>query len=615
MLKYVVLIFIFTQLSLSGQVCGGNLGDNIFTEGDFGSGADNILQEDPGIAAGYVYNRQTPPADGDYLITNNTGAWPGGYSTWLSITDNSDDPDGYMMVVNASFDPGEFYRDTVENLCGGTLYEFSADIINMIIPGTADHSDPNVSFLLDGEILYTTGNIPKTGEWEKYGFTYTTEPGQSTAILTLQNNAPGGIGNDLALDNIAFLPCGPSAEISVDTERTIRLCEDSEPITVSAILDTDGTGEFAIQWQRSIGNGPWLDVENQGDDFFIHDLFTAGRYRYRYLSASDRDNLLNERCRIISDLVTIEVVPRFIEVRGTTCEDVPFIFGESMLSEPGVYIDTFTSILNCDSIVTLTLDVLPAVPITAEIAESDPSCYGYMDGVLEIQTIDGGYGVFIVEINDVASDRFVQDLSAGIYSIKIIDQYGCNETFEIELENPEELTVTVPSDISILLGDQVDLFSEANYPIVSYNWMPEEIVDCINCPETFAFPFNDVDVFLEVESEMGCRFSTSFRVEVDRSRLVFIPSIFSPNEDGINDVFFISSHGASVEEIEVFNIYDRFGGIVHASQNIIPNDLSLGWDGKFSGNKVADGVYTFIVQLRYLDGSSEYITGDITVVR
>ena len=65
----------------------------------------------------------------------------------------------------------------------------------------------------------------------------------------------------------------------------------------------------------------------------------------------------------------------------------------------------------------------------------------------------------------------------------------------------------------------------------------------------------------------------------------------------------------------MFNIYDRFGGIVHTSKNIIPNDLALGWDGKSSGIKVADGVYTFIVQLSYIDGTSEYITGDITVVR
>lgn len=431
----------------------------------------------------------------------------------------------------------------------------------------------------------------------------------------MQNNAPGGIGNDLALDNISFRPCGPSAEISVDTDKTIRLCEESDPITVTAILSDTGTDDFSIQWQRSIDNGPWSDLGNPGEDFFVHDIFVPGDYLYRYLSASNDANLLNTKCRIISDLVAIQVVPRMVAVRDSTCQGIPYIFGESSLTESGVYIDTFISSLNCDSIVALTLDVLPDVPITAEIVDMDPSCFQYTDGSISIRTIDGGYGGFLVEINGLESERFVPDLSSGSYSIMITDQYGCNETFQIDLDNPDELVVSIPDDISILLGDRVDLTSQSNYPITTYSWMPEEIVDCLNCPETFAFPFDDVEITLSVVSEAGCEAETSLRIEVDRSRLVFIPNVFSPNEDGLNDIFFITSYGSSVEEIEMLNIYDRYGGIVHSTRNIASNDLASGWDGRSEGRRVSDGVYTYITKLRYLDGSIEYITGDITVVR
>ena len=77
-----------TQLGFA-QLCGGNLGDNIFTDGDFGRGTDNLIRVDPTIAPGYTYTTSVPPQDGEYVITNNTGAWSGLFGTWLPIRDNS----------------------------------------------------------------------------------------------------------------------------------------------------------------------------------------------------------------------------------------------------------------------------------------------------------------------------------------------------------------------------------------------------------------------------------------------------------------------------------------------------------------------------------------------
>ena len=116
------------------------------------------------------------------------------------------------MVVNASHEPGLFYEKEITGLCENTLYAFSADIINLIGTGE-DMIKPDVSFLLDDEVHYTTGKIQEDEEWKTYGFTFSTSPGQTSITLSLRNNAPGGIGNDLALDNISFRACGPEALI------------------------------------------------------------------------------------------------------------------------------------------------------------------------------------------------------------------------------------------------------------------------------------------------------------------------------------------------------------------------------------------------------------------
>jgi len=125
--------FIFCFQQLAGQdICAGNLGENIFLNGDFGSGSDVVLLTDPRIALSYFYEINPPPFDGEYTITNNSN-WASKYGTWLGIGDNSDDPNGYMMVVNADFTPGIFFEQIVDGLCENTNYAFSADIINMIM--------------------------------------------------------------------------------------------------------------------------------------------------------------------------------------------------------------------------------------------------------------------------------------------------------------------------------------------------------------------------------------------------------------------------------------------------------------------------------------------------
>ena len=103
-----IAVICFTVGSVA-QICEGNLGENIFTDGDFGSGTDNILAVNPMIAPGYFYQTVPPPNDGSYTITNNTTEW-GSFAAiaWANIGDNSDDSNGYMMVVNADYDPGLF---------------------------------------------------------------------------------------------------------------------------------------------------------------------------------------------------------------------------------------------------------------------------------------------------------------------------------------------------------------------------------------------------------------------------------------------------------------------------------------------------------------------------
>ena len=82
---------------------------------------------------------------------------------------------------------------------------------------------------------------------------------------------------------------------------------------------------------------------------------------------------------------------------------------------------------------------------------------------------------------------------------------------------------------------------------------------------------------------------------------IFIPNIFTPNDDGVNDVFFIFG-GDLVESIITFEIFDRWGNEVYDAQNFQPNDPANGWDGTFKDEKLSPAVFSYKAFVKYFGG-------------
>lgn len=112
--------------SVNAQLCGGSLGDPV-VKIDFGSGSNPQGPPLSGNKTNYIYQAADCPNDGLYTIRSNTNNCFG--NAWFQISqDHTGNPGGYMMIVNASYDPGDFYVDTVKGLCPGTTYEFASGL-------------------------------------------------------------------------------------------------------------------------------------------------------------------------------------------------------------------------------------------------------------------------------------------------------------------------------------------------------------------------------------------------------------------------------------------------------------------------------------------------------
>lgn len=292
---------LFTQ----AQLCNGSLGDPVVNI-TFDVRAGSPVYTPP---PGYTYTTSTCPNDGSYTITNATSGCFGNH--WHTVkTDHSGH--GQFMLVNASFTPSDFLVTTVKDLCPNTNYEFASWIMNVLAgPGIR----PNVTYTIekpDGTILQTfsTGDITETSAplWKQYGFYFTTPADNAEIVLRMRNNAPGGNGNDLALDDITFRPCGPVIHANiVGHADTLDYCQDHrERFTFTGQASSDYV-DPVYHWQSSTDTGrTWTDIPGATSGSYSDQPVGPGWYGYR-LAITERASASIISCRIASTVLVVNL--------------------------------------------------------------------------------------------------------------------------------------------------------------------------------------------------------------------------------------------------------------------------------------------------------------------
>ncbi|MEI9958051.1 MAG: hypothetical protein WDM90_17505 [Ferruginibacter sp.] len=224
---------------------GGGPGDYYYSVANNTSGDGTIVQTVPKpstVASNRVFG--VWDITGDHTGAANTakGNLPCNLNAPISATN----PCGYMLVVNAAYRTDVAFEFNFSGACTETYYEVSAWIKNICskcgcdsngtgaqstgyVPTSANDSSgirPNLAFQINGVDYYTTGDLVYQGlggtqrgsdtlnKWVKRSFVYKTKPGETTFTMTLRNNAPGGGGNDWAVDDISIRTCYPNMSYS-----------------------------------------------------------------------------------------------------------------------------------------------------------------------------------------------------------------------------------------------------------------------------------------------------------------------------------------------------------------------------------------------------------------
>ncbi|PHI21506.1 hypothetical protein CEQ90_01430 [Lewinellaceae bacterium SD302] len=257
---------------------------------------------------------------------------------------------------------------------------------------------------------------------------------------------------------------------------------------------------------------------------------------------------------------------------------------------------------------------------TASAIEGD--CFGNPPGV-RLDTVDGGSGGPYLYRFDQGVFAPVGDFPveirhrAGAVNLEVQDVNGCVVSEQFDLVDPPVGQLVISPDAPVLLlGDSLLLTAQTNLIVDSAVWSPgpDSLTD-LQRLGYFVSPTENAIYRLTVYDAAGCSVSSEVMVRVDRNVPVFVPSGFSPNGDGVNDLFtFFGDRG--IVDYQDFYIFDRWGDVVHeATGNLTKNDPAWGWDGRHRGEPVNPGVYVFQVFVNLEDGRKELLKGEITLLR
>ncbi len=289
----------------------------------------------------------------------------------------------------------------------------------------------------------------------------------------------------------------------------------------------------------------------------------------------------------------------------------PTVFTSQLSNiDVGTYVVTVTDQSGCAVVDSVTLGAAMRPEVTSEV--ENVSCFGVNDGTLTIVADDPSLQ-FSVQGSPASSQVFYDSIFAGSYQYFVIDTFGCVWEEVYFLTSPNKIVLQLPNSIEAPMCDSVQLEASSTTSPLTWSWSPPDFLSCTDCPVPIASPFTTMTYFVMVTDSNGCKALDSIVVKVDFNGKAYIPNAFSPNSDGINDVFYVL--GKCVEEVRVLRIFDRWGEMVFEKSNTPPNDPLYGWDGKFRGKDMNSDVFVYYIIVALPDGTTVEMKGDLTLLR
>lgn len=289
---------------------------------------------------------------------------------------------------------------------------------------------------------------------------------------------------------------------------------------------------------------------------------------------------------------------------------------------PGTYSVTVVDVKGCSDSLIHTISEPP--PILFTLGEILPiQCFG-QNTFITVEAVSGGNPgatyQFSVDNGVLRLPGEPSPVFAGTHTVEVVDiQFGCTADTTLSLTEPQEISIELPDVVEIELGDSLTVLDPviiSSLPIDTFIWSPADQLSCADCKNPRVVNATQNQLYtLTIIDINGCAATAQVLVDLDRNRNVYLPNIFSPNGDGINDKFQVFT-GIGVTRINFVRLYDRWGEKVFEESDLPPSpDGTPGWNGEFRGEDMNPAVFMYLVEVTFLDGQVLLYRGDVTLAR
>ena len=373
----------------------------------------------------------------------------------------------------------------------------------------------------------------------------------------------------------------------------------------------------------------------QGDSIKVGNRFysKAGSYTDSLKTIAGCDSII---------LTTLTVNPIVTtNQKMIICQGDIFRLGDSSYTKNGTYRNVIKGYLGCDSIILTELTVNPRTEkmleasicpgkiyrlgnkiLTQEGTFSDtirrraPLCDSIVSVKLKFTPLPEITETITICRNDSIYIRGRLFNGSGAYRDTLKTFSGGCDTVVVTNIKLSNLTLSLGADVEIEKGDSVKLTpSVSGAQNIKWTWSPIRDLSCTKCPNPISRPTKTITYVVEARDTTGnCAVKDNITISVKACERVFIPTAFSPNNDGTNDNFI--AYGANcAKQIRKMAIFSRGGELIFSKQNLPLNNPSSGWDGTFNNKSLPSDVYVYVMEIEFGDGEVKLFSGDLTLVR
>jgi gliding motility-associated-like protein len=286
----------------------------------------------------------------------------------------------------------------------------------------------------------------------------------------------------------------------------------------------------------------------------------------------------------------------------------------------GKYTLTISDANGCSAVATY--DIKGAIPISGEII-SEGSCR-INGGALTINSVTGGNGNYTYSTDGTnfktigALPFKIANLAAGNYTVFINDGNQCTWSQKAVIPASAPLKVTLGEDLKINFGDSVALIPNVGFKVAKTTWSPMAGITCNDsiCQFPSAKPKVTTLYKVVVSDANGCTATDNIYVFVNKPRNIYIPTAFSPNGDGNNDLFRVFL-GDGVAKVVSFRIFNRWGNLVYEDLDFTKAeslDINRGWNGTYKGELQNPNVFIYHTKVEFTDGKVIDYQGEVMLL-